>query len=122
MSHVVTYQAKFVDLNCLKRCCNRNGYTFKTDKQSLDSMFGPNENCVAAIELKDWVYPIYVDQNGDIHYDNYNGNWGSNESLDKLKQDYAREACYMQAESQGYTVQNEHYTADGKLVMELVQY
>lgn len=122
MSHIVTYQASFVDMNCLERCCKRNSFEFLTNQEENSGSFTGGTVCKCAVKLPGWTFPIYVDQEGSVHYDNYNGKWGSWESLDKLKQEYAREACYMQAESQGYFVENESYTADGKLVMELVQY
>ena len=122
MSHVVTYEARFVDLQCLKRCCDRNKWGFYQDKKTLEESFCPNRDCTAAIQLPNWCYPVFVDSQGSIHFDNYNGSWGDEQLLNKLKQEYAREACYMQAESQGYMVTSETYNDQGTLVMELCQY
>lgn len=59
-----------------------------------------------AVRLKGWEYPVIIDtKTGALHYDNYNGYWGKEEELNKLKQMYGVCKATLIAKSKGYVTQ-----------------
>lgn len=72
-----------------------------------------------AIHLPGWRYPVVVDANGQLHYDNYNGHWGDAAKLTELVQAYSREVVLDTMRQQGfeYPLYTEEEEADGTLVL-----
>ena len=62
------------------------------------------------IELPHWKYPVVATSEesgqltGQLRFDNYNGRWGSQESLDRFLQVYAVEKAKIEAQKKGHSV------------------
>lgn len=72
-----------------------------------------------AIHLPGWHYPVVVDANGQLHYDNYEGHWGDAAQLTALVQAYSREVVLDTMRQQGieYPLYTEEEEPDGTLVL-----
>lgn len=71
------------------------------------------------VMLPGWTYPVVINpETGEIKYDNYNGNWGSQDGLDRLVQGYSVEQIRLEAVRQGVSVNEELLeNGDVKLVI-----
>lgn len=54
------------------------------------------------IKFKDWQYPIIVQADGTVSYDNYHGSWGSDATLKQFVDGYTLEAAIAEARNQGW--------------------
>lgn len=76
-----------------------------------------------AVKLPNWSYPVVVNtETGNLHYDNYNGQWGKQIELDKLLQEYVRQEAIENYQEMGYYVDEyaTQYDSNGNLHLELI--
>ena len=112
MSHIVTIQTQIRDPVALGAACRRLGLDAPAHRRA--KLF-TNEAEGLCIELPHWKYPVVVDTAaGAIHYDNYGGQWGEQQELDRLLQAYAVEKATLEARRQGHAVV-EQPMADGSI-------
>ena len=88
------------DMQALKKACTRLKLKMEQGKFKLFA----SEEKGTAVFLNNWSYPIVIKNNGEIAYDNYNGNWGKIEELNKLKAYYGIEKAKIEARKKGYSV------------------
>lgn len=81
--------------------------------------FGNRTRTGTAISLPGWNYPVVVDAEGNIHYDNYEGHWGDPAQLQALTQAYSRAVVLANLRQQGfeYPIYTEEEEEDGTLVL-----
>ena len=112
MSHIVTIKTRLTDAAALAAACRRlalappqvgSAQLFSTAARGL------------IVQLPGWLYPVVVDTaRGEVHYDNFNGCWGSQGELDRLLQAYAVEKAALEARRVGHGV-SEQALADGSI-------
>ena len=57
------------------------------------------------VNLPDWLYPVVANTTtGQLHYDNYAGQWGDPRQLDRFLQNYAVEKARLEARKRGHSV------------------
>lgn len=113
MSHIATVQTEITSLRALRDACRRLG--LKPPRFGEHRLFGGQTAKGYAVSLPDWQYPVVIDlKSKQVHYDNYNGSWGDEKELDKLKQAYAVCAAKDKAVKQGFQVQ-EKTLKDGSI-------
>lgn len=113
MSHIATIKTEVKSLRALKSACRRLG--LDQPKFGEHRLFAGQTATGYSVSLPDWRYPAVFDlKQKKAHFDNYNGSWGDEKELDKLKQAYAVCAAKEKAIQQGYTVQ-EHVQKDGSI-------
>ncbi|MCC9601043.1 DUF1257 domain-containing protein [Stieleria sp. JC731] len=118
MSHVVTIATEIRDPIALRRSCQRLGLAEPVHRTT--KLFS-SEATGYCVELPDWRYPVVCQiETGTVLYDNYNGKWGDQVHLDRLKQAYAVEKSVFESRRQGHSV-TEQTLADGtiKLTIQL---
>lgn len=88
MSHIVTIKTELKNFDTIKEVCKRLGLHCK---QSNDiNVYNTNKTGMG-IHLKGWKYPIVVNKQGVVYYDNYNGNWGNMKEYNKFVDEYSLE-------------------------------
>lgn len=100
MSHTMNVQIELHDRAALEAACQRLGLTLVEGKHKL---YQTEEEGIA-VHLPGWVYPVVVKGDGTVAYDNFNGNWGRIEELNKLRAYYGLEKAKIEARKQGYSV------------------
>jgi hypothetical protein len=106
VSHLVQIHTQVRDPVAISAACRR--------MQLAEPMFGKaklfNAEAVGwLVQLPDWRYPAICDPVlGTIHYDNFQGRWGSPKHLDKFLQNYAIEKARLEARKSGHTVIEQH--------------
>ena len=85
MSHISLTKVK-IKTEIAKEVCKLLGYKYQENKTV--NFYKGNQTGLA-IYLKDWQYPIVV-QNEQIAYDNYNGDWGNIDELHKFQREYTK--------------------------------
>lgn len=105
MSHVAKVDVEFRDMKALERACKRINAQFCG--RGFVKFYDDTEVGGTVIYLPDWKYGIVIQANGDVCYDNYEGEWGDMAELLKLKRYYAVEAAKVEAEEKGYTYEEE---------------
>ena len=116
MSHTITVKdLKMPDLDILTAACDRLG--LGAPRHGTHSVYSA-KHTGHAVNLPEWRYPVVVDDGGTIRYDNYNGSWGSQNELDKLKQAYGVEAGHKIARDQRLRVVAEEVLTDGSVKLQ----
>jgi len=112
MSHVVTIETHVRDPIALAAACRRLGLAEPV--QGTARLYS-GEASGLIVRLPDWRYPAVVDTAaGAIHFDNFNGAWGSQTELDRLLQAYAIEKSRILARQAGHTI-TEQPLPDGSI-------
>ena len=113
MSHIITLETKLKDPDALKRACDALGVTI--EENTTIRLFQASRSG-SAISLPGWRYPIVVDSEGTVHYDNYGGRWGDIKHLGELVQEYTAQVVEAQAFNDGLYSWRES-REDGTLVI-----
>jgi len=102
MSHIVTIRTEIRDPTALAAACRRLGLAEPV--QGKARLF-TSEAEGLIVQLPDWRYPVVVDTaSRQIHYDNFNQQWGKQCELDRLLQAYGVEKAKLEARRTGHTV------------------
>ncbi len=112
MSHIVTIKTEVRDPAAVAAACRRLG--LPEPAHGTARLFS-GEVTGLLVKLPGWLYPAVVDTaTGRVLFDNYNGNWGRQEHLDRLLQRYALEKAHIEAHKRGHSVV-EQPLADGSV-------
>ena len=102
MSHVVTIDTKLKDPAALAAACTR--LKLPEPKRETVKFFDGAEHEGLAVRPPGFVYPVIVRESGEVKLDTYNGRWGDDAFLGRLKQAYAVEAAKLQAKQRGHRI------------------
>ena len=102
MSHVVTIDTKLKDPAALAAACTR--LKLPEPRTETVKFFDGSTLEGLAVRPPGFVYPVVVQQDGGVKLDTYNGRWGDDAFLGRLKQAYAVEAAKLQARARGHRV------------------
>ena len=89
MSHIVTIETQVRDDLAIQNACLRLG--LPQPIQARVELFSGSVSGLA-VQLPGWAYPVVCDTgSGQVRYDNYAGQWGDSQQLDRFLQAYAVE-------------------------------
>ena len=111
MSHTVTIKTKITDLAAIQSACQRLKLPQPT--QGEVRLFDRVAIGIG-VQLDGWRFPVCIESDGNLLFDNFGGFWGVPEKLDQFQQAYAVEKAKLEARKQGYTCQ-ESVLADGSI-------
>lgn len=112
MSHIVTVKCEIRDPAAVRAACQRLG--LPQPVEGSHRLF-TNSATGLAVQLPKWRYPAVCDcTTGQVHYDNFKGNWGDPAKLDQFLQSYAVEKAKIEARRRGNTC-TEQRLADGSI-------
>lgn len=118
MSETMNINVEFRDRHVLLEVCARLGIEARDGEFKL---YRTTERGLGVF-LPGWKYPAVVKNNGTISFDNYDGRWGENKELNKLKQIYGVEFAKIAARKQGYSVyENMDENGEIKLTVQVDQ-
>ena len=116
MSHVVTIQVSYKDMEVLKASV----------VELFGKWIGPGTHHLydgaqvgTGFQLLNWLFPIVIKADGTLAYDDYNGRWGNVQDLTKLKQCYAKNVAIKQARKAGFRLLAETRNADGSITVKV---
>jgi len=111
VSHTVTIKTKITDLTAIQAACQRLKLTqpIKGEVRLFDRVAQG-----IGVHLEGWRFPICVESDGNLLYDNFGGFWGLPERLDQFQQAYAVCKATIEARKQGYQC-SESVLADGSI-------
>jgi hypothetical protein len=100
MSHTTNIKINVTDLQALENACKRLGLDLKEGEFKLYS----STQVGIGVTLPGWKYPVVFNlKTGTVAYDNYNGNWGNIQELNKLVAYYGLEKAKIEARKKGYS-------------------
>ena len=111
MSHTVTIKTKITDLTAIQAACTRLKLAQPT--QGEVRLFDRVAQGIG-VQLDGWRFPVCIESDGNLLFDNFGGFWGIPEKLDQFQQAYAVSKATIEARKQGYTCQ-ESVLADGSI-------
>jgi hypothetical protein len=111
MSHTVTIKTTITDLAAIQSACGR--LRLPNPVQGEIRLFDRLAQGIG-VQLDGWRFPVCIESDGNLLYDNFGGFWGLPEKLDQFQQAYAVEKAKLEARKQGYTCQ-ESLLADGSI-------
>ena len=118
MSHVVSIQSRITDSSAVNAACQRLGLT--SPVQGTAKLYS-GEATGLLLHLPDWKFPVAINTTtGEIQFDDYEGQWGDRQSLDRFLQMYAVEKAKLEARKRGFTV-TEQALEDGSIKIQLVE-
>lgn len=115
MSHITTLTLKILDYEALCAACASRGIAAPIEFSNKDLVKIYNtkfENGGWRVSLPGWRYPMLIDKNGTVSYDNFNGQWGPQDVLDGLLQAYVVETITRKARTNRFVARTAK-TADG---------
>ena len=107
MSHIVQIKTEVRDEAAVQSACSRLHLPRAT--RGTFELYSSTETGLG-VELPHWKYPVVATSDesgqltGQLRFDNYNGRWGSQESLDRFLQVYAVEKAKIEAQKKGHSV------------------
>jgi hypothetical protein len=118
MSHVVTIHSKVHDPAAVAAACQR--LKLPAPIEGTAELFSGSASGLL-IQLPGWQYPVVADTlSGTLRYDNYGGQWGRQEELDRFMQSYAVEKARIEAHKRGYTV-SEQTLQGGAIKLQIIE-
>jgi hypothetical protein len=112
MSHIVEIQTQVKDVTAAQSACQRLNLELPTEGTA--GLFSGSATGLI-VKLPGWQYPVVFDTHtGHAHYDNYGGQWGEQQQLDRFLQAYAVEMATLEARRQGHSV-TEQLLDDGSI-------
>lgn len=105
MSVLKSMQTAFVDLAVLKDVAEDKKIPIEVaeEGQSVErKVYTATCKGAAAFHLPGWKYPIVVDHEGKIKYDNHEGNWGNLEDLHAVSRSYAETVAVRSMKKVGF--------------------
>lgn len=104
MSHTATVRVCVRDVNAFKEVCDRDDMNVAEYDSEIKThrLFDGKSPTGRSVLFKNWRYPVVFDNEGNCHYDDYNGAWGKVADLDRWKQRYGAVAARNAAVSAGY--------------------
>jgi len=111
VSHTVTIKTKITDLTAIQAACQRLKLPQPTKGEVR--LFDRVAQGIG-VQLDTWRFPICIEADGNLLFDNFQGMWGSTEMLDKFQQAYAVEKAKLEARKQVYQC-SESVMADGSI-------
>lgn len=112
MSHVVTIKTQMKDQAAVQAACRRLQLPEMTHGEH--ALFAGQTATGWAVQLPGWLYPIVIQPDGNVAFDNYGGQWGEQKELDKFLQAYACEKTKIEVRRQGHSVK-EQTLGDGSV-------
>ena len=118
MSHIVQIQTKIHDPAAVAAACQR--LSLAAPVPGTAQLYS-GEATGLLVQLPDWQYPVVIDTlTGTVRYDNFAGEWGEQQHLDRFLQAYAVEKARLEARRKGYAV-SEQALADGSIKVHIVE-
>jgi hypothetical protein len=112
LSHVVEIKTEIRDEQAIRAACVR--LQLAAPEHKTVRLFNATATGLC-VQLPAWNYPLVCNlQTGQVQYDNYNGNWGRQEELNKFLQAYAVEKAHIEARKKGHRV-SEAKLEDGSI-------
>ena len=111
MSHTVTIRPQIRDIQSMQAACQR--LKLPQPIQGEVRLFDRVASGVG-VQLDGWRFPLCIESDGNLLFDNFGGFWGVPEKLDQFQQMYAVEKAKLEARKQGYSCQ-ESVLADGSI-------
>jgi hypothetical protein len=116
LSHIVEVKAQVRDHAAVAAACRR--LALPEPVRSTAQLYSGQVSGML-VQLPDWLYPVVIKiENGTIHYDNYGGNWGSEEHLHRFLQAYVVEQARIEARKKSFRT-TEQSLADGSILVEI---
>ena len=111
MSHTVTIKTKISDFTAIQAACHRLKLPQPTKGEVR--LFDRVAQGIG-VHLEGWRFPICVESDGNLLFDNFQGLWGAPERLDQFQQAYAVEKTKLESRKLGYQC-SESVLADGSI-------
>ena len=116
MSHTVSIRTQIRDPIAVAAACER--LAIPAPVLGTAKLFS-SEASGLLVQLPKWRFPVVIDTTkGEIAFDNFNGRWGEQRSLDQLLQIYACEKAKLEARKRGHAV-SESTLADGSIRLQI---
>ncbi len=90
MSHTTTVELEYTDEEALIQALDATGFPYQKNKTV---QLYSSKHTGIAVNLPGWKYPIVLEKTDSgyrLRYDNYNGRWGDQKTLDSFMQKLAR--------------------------------
>lgn len=100
MSHTVKVKVNMTDKSLIIAVAKKLGYHCEEGRHR---QYGGEQEGLG-ISLPGWRFPVVIQDNGEMAYDNFNGNWGSMEEFNKFQAHYGAEKVRSEALRMGYEV------------------
>jgi hypothetical protein len=112
MSHVATVKVRLKDAACLEAACRELGVSLRNEPHEV-ALFSGSIRAKASFALPGWIYPVAVQDDGQVKYDNYGGRWGPMGELNKVLVRYSELVAVRHARRLGMKIRREELPGGG---------
>lgn len=99
MSHTVTIDVKFKNQEAAVKVAELMNATVLGE--GTHRLYASSHTGLG-IKFPRWQYPVVIDKDGKVFYDNYNGAWGSASDMETFQEKYAMEVIKAECEQLGW--------------------
>ncbi len=118
MSHTVRSKTQLTDRSLILKVAEKMKGCSIVEPASVRLYDGTlAKSTDTCVKFDNWQYPIIVDGEGAVFYDNYDGAWGEEKTLDDFLGLYNKELIEQQAQTEGWFLESLQETED-KIVFE----
>jgi len=116
MSHIVTLNLKYTDVQALETACQKRNISYQKHKHKCQ-IYSNNVDAIFSFKLPGWTFPVAVMEDGEVKYDNYNGHWGDQSKLDSFSQEYGKQIGIQELAKENMFLSSEEQTEDGTMIL-----
>ena len=119
MSHIVTVKTQLKNTVSIAKACKR--LEWQCEEKGVGVFYNGSsvEGCV--VRPTGWCYPVVI-KDSEILSDTYNGAWGKDSDLDRLKQYYSVEEAQATLGAQGLFSYERLDEVTGDIILEATVY
>lgn len=111
-SHTVTVKVEYRDLDALRRAIETMGGDWIGN--GTHALYSNHTATGVGFNLPGWKFPLVLQADGSLAFDNFNGHWGNPAQLEQLKTSYIMAVCERSAMEQGWLCER---SAAGELLI-----
>ena len=119
-SHTVTVQVEYTDPDALESAVRALGWNWLG--KGCHRLY-QGDVVGAAFQPEGWRYPAVLGEDGRLSYDTYNGSWGDESQLARLKSEYALSLAMSRANELGWIAERQgdsvliHHPSGGSMTV-----
>lgn len=122
MSHISQYNQKITDIQILKNVCLSKMIPYQEGTHRREMFGTQTQEGIFSFTPESWEYPIVVDKNGNLNYDNFGSKKTSMGDLAQIMQEYNVAVIEKNLDYTTFDQFRKTIDENGDIIIELITY
>lgn len=122
MSHISQYNQKITDISILKSICLTKSIPYQEGIHRREMFGTQTQEGIFSFTPESWEYPIVIDKNGNLNYDNFGSKKNSMADLALIMQDYNVAVIEKNLDHSTFDHFRKTVDENGDIIIELITY